>query len=378
MADQWPSLAILIVTYNAKIYLPDLFNSLEKTDYPHDKLHLVVVDNASTDETQKLLKSNFHSSLWNLNPIKLIFQPENTGFAKGNNIAAQYAQQFKPKYLVLLNQDTKVSPQWLKELVAVAEQDQKIGVAQSLLLLWNSQHEVLVNSLGNEIHFLGFGFCKGYKMNIANCKLQIANSHEIPYASGAAMLIRNKLLYPPLNPPLYKGGGGGVDLFQENFFMYHEDLDFCLRARLKGWKIVLAQKSIVYHKYEFSKSIKKYYFMERNRLITILQNYKLATLILISPFLFFMELGLLFQALKNGWWKEKLKVYNYFFKINNINDIINKRRDIQLHRTAKDKEVMRYFTGRITHQEISSPLLTYLANPFFGAVWFILRRIIWW
>ncbi len=308
------------------------------------------------------------------------------------------AQQFNPDYLVLLNQDTAVDSQWLKELVKAGEGDPKIGIAQSLLLLHpspqssptrsaavylpqeksggqapalqdgknDSENMILINSLGNAIHFLGFGYCLGYRKPATSYILHPASSSpDIPCASGAAMLVRNALYQK-------------IGLFDDSFFMYHEDLDLCWRARLYGWRIVLAPKSRVYHKYEFSRSIKKYYFMERNRFITIFKNYHLITLIILSPFLLLMELGLLFQAFRMGWWREKLRVYGYFFNKKKWRDILKKRREIQGTRVISDCEAVRLFTGRIWYQEIHSPLLACVANPFFGSMWWMLKKIIWW
>jgi hypothetical protein len=371
-----PRVAILIVAYNAKAYLSDLFQSLLQTNYPKESLALFIVDNASTDGTIEYIDSlrvepsrstkGFSSEGSTLiteifSQITVIKNRENLGFAKGNNIAAEAAEYFRPDYLALLNQDTIVDPNWIQELVETAERDSKIGVVQSRLMLWPDTNRI--NSIGNEIHFLGFGFCRGYRDKLPTPNSELRT--EIPYASGAAMLVRNDL---------YKQ----IGLFDPDYFMYHEDMDFCWRARLMGFKIVLAPASVVFHKYSFSKSIKKYYFMERNRFLTIFKNYRLATLLLLAPWLTIMEVGLFFQSLATGWWREKLRVYGFFFKSSTWRMIRQKRKESQLLRKQKDRDIVRLFTGRIEYQEISSPLLRYIANPFFSFVWAITRRIIWW
>ena len=354
--NELPHVAVMIITYNAQQYLGDLFVSLAKTDYPQDKLHVVVLDNASGDGTAQTIRASYPK-------VHVITSLENTGFAKGNNIAAAFAQAWNPKYLVLLNHDTEVGPLWLVNLVRTADSDSTIGIAQSLLLLHPQKN--LINSLGNEIHFLGFGYSRGYREPYRAIEPPSYQATEIPYASGAAMLLRNEV---------YKK----IGLFDERFFMYHEDLDLGWRARLWGYRIVLAPSSVVYHKYLFSKSITKYYWMERNRFITLLQNYHILTMVLVAPFLLCMELGLLFQSLRKGWWREKLRVYQYFLKLENWHAILSARKEIQRNRVISDREATRLFTGRIWYQEIHSPLLTYIANPFFNTVWWILRKMIWW
>ena len=93
----YPRVAVLIVTHNAKSYLPDLIQSLKNTDYPPDRVFFIFLDNASQDKTPEIIRQEFPQA-------HLVALPENTGFAKGNNLAAQYAQEFYPDYLVLLNQ----------------------------------------------------------------------------------------------------------------------------------------------------------------------------------------------------------------------------------------------------------------------------------
>ena len=85
--------------------------------------------------------------------------------------------------------------------------------------------------------------------------------------------------------------------------MYHEDLDLGWRMKLLGYNNIVAKTSVVYHSYEFSRSIKKYYYMERNRFIVMFQNYKLGTILLILPVLVIMEMGLLLFSLSNGFFK---------------------------------------------------------------------------
>ena len=95
--------------------------------------------------------------------------------------------------------------------------------------------------------------------------------------------------------------------FNEDLFIYHEDLDLGWRLWLQAFRCLLAPQSVVYHKYDFSRSISKYYYMERNRYIVSLQNYKVATLIILLPAWLAMELGLLAFSLFSGFWKDKLK-----------------------------------------------------------------------
>ena len=142
-----------------------------------------------------------------------------------------------------------------------------------------------VNNLGNAMHYLGFGFVKHYQEDAD--KWLNRDPSEVGYASGAAMLIKKEVL-------------DKIGMFDEKFFMYHEDLDLCWRARLAGYKIILAPKSIVYHFYEFNRNKKMLYWTERNRWVCLLQNYSISTLIKLFPMLFIVELMMIVYSLIGG------------------------------------------------------------------------------
>ena len=160
--------------------------------------------------------------------------------------------------------------------------------------------------------------------------------------------------------------------------MYNEDQDLGWRLWLHGYRNVLAPKSIAYHQYEFSRSIEKMYFMDRNRILVILQNYRLPTLILLWPVNKFHELATMILAIKGGWGKQKLAVWRYFFKRSTWSMIRQKRGQRQRSRTVKDREIIHRFTGKILFQDVMNPAVKYIANPVLGAYWWVVKRIIFW
>jgi hypothetical protein len=137
----------------------------------------------------------------------------------------------------------------------------------------------------------------------------------------------------------------------------------------------LAKDSVVYHKYEFGRSISKYYYMDRNRIITILKNYSLPTLILIFPAFLLMELGHIYFSLKNGWFFKKVFVWFYFFNPVHINRIIKNRKIIQKNRKIKDYKLIDKISGKISYQEIESSALK-TGNYFFEFYFIIIKFII--
>ncbi|MBU1164112.1 glycosyltransferase family 2 protein [Patescibacteria group bacterium] len=343
--------AIIILVYNGRQFLPDCLSSLTKITYPKDQYQIIVVDNASTDDSVNYIVKNYQN-------VKLIKNSENYGFAQGNNIGIQYAIDKGYDYIYLLNQDTVVDPNFLDQVVKLAENSPKTAIIQSKLLYYNDK--TIINSRGNVIHFLGFGWADGNLEEDNACDVK-----EINYASGACMLIKITILKE-------------IGLLDKDLFCYHEDLELCWRAKIFGYKIMLAAKSVVFHKYEFSRSITKYYYMERNRYMVMLQYYKWPTLFLIGPAMDIMEIGLFLFSIKSGWWKEKIKVYKYLLNGKNLEKIFLKRRKIQSMRRVGDREMVRHFAGKIEHQEIKNPIIDYLVNPFFNFYWQIIKRIIWW
>ena len=374
-------IAIIIVTCNASEYLGELFSSLEKNEYPREDFEIVVIDNASTDDTLTRIK-NHESRIMNL---RLITSTKNTGFAEGNNIGLRYALERNFDYAYLLNQDTVVDPNFLWEAVTMGESDEKIGVVQSLLMLWPQKD--LVNSWGNEIHYLGFAYSGGYKEKITDYLstprlgsedpsgsettssrprggLRITDK-EIAYASGAACLVKLSALKE-------------IGLFNKDFFMYHEDVDLGWRLWLAGYRVVLAPKSIVYHKYEFQRSIKKYYFMERNRYMVLVQNYSFLTLLVILPALCLLDIAMLFYSVFGGFWREEVRAFTYFCSINNWKKIIATRKIVQGTRKVSDKDILKHFTGVIAFQDVQNPLVKYIFNPIFQAYFFLVKIVVRW
>lgn len=370
--------AVIILNWNGMKYLPDCLGTLVKQDYPKEDREFILVDNASADESVKYCEENFPQ-------ITVIRNDKNYGFDKGNNIGIKYALEKGHDYIILLNQDTAVASDWMRELVNAAQSDKNIGGAQSLMMYFNNaklrecesgltrntppappceRGGMKVNSWGNQLHFLGFGFCGG---NMENLSADFNyNTREIDYASCASVIFRADIL---------REIGGGFD---EEYFLYHEDTDLNFRVKMAGYRVVIAPHSVMYHKYEFSRSIKKYYYMERNRYRILLTYLKWPTLILISPAFLAMECGMWLFAFKGGWAKEKLRAYGYILNPRNLADIFKKRSYIQRIRKLDDREFTKNFVGEIMYQEIDNPLLRYIANPMFKVYWNAVKAIIFW
>jgi GT2 family glycosyltransferase len=241
--------------------------------------------------------------------------------------------------------------------VKSAESNVAIGAVQARLMLWPQKDKV--NSLGNVTHFLGFGYCDGYGEKWSKHSLPVIRN--IGFPSGAAALYKKEVLER-------------IGLFDEEFWIYNEDHDLGWRIWLAGWRCVLEPQAVVYHKYEFFGNSRKYYWLERNRILTIIKNYELATLLLISPVFVFMELGLLLFALQKGWFRDKLNVYKYFLSRKNWQYIVRVRRNSQALRRVKDRDFIGTFSGRIWYDEVGDRKLR-LVNQILNIYWRVIKWI---
>ena len=347
--------ATIIVNFNGQEYLPDLLGSIFSNWPVKVEQAVIVVDNASADNSLTWLKENYSQ-------VIILAQPENYGFAKGNNLGINWAMSHGCDYVFLLNSDTLAGAGCLDKLFDAMQTDETIAAIQPKILLWPLAD--LINSLGNVIHYLGFGYTFAHKTP-QELYSAFNSLQEINYCSGAACLIKVQAL-------------AKTGLFNEEFFMYHEDLDLGWRFLLMGYKNFIETSAIVYHKYEFSRSIQKYYFMEKNRWLAILQNYSFLTLLLILPALLMMELGLLALSFSGGWSKEKFRVYFYFLQLKHWRRLRQTRRKIQQQRLVNDSAFVKKFSGVIDHQDSPARGVDKIANIFFNAYWRAVKLLIIW
>ncbi len=263
-------------------------------------------------------------------------------------------------YIALLNQDIRVSEDWLAPLIKALEAQPKLGAVQPKIMYWPEQDKI--NSLGNILHYLGFGFTSYNGLKESTIKKY---PDYINYASGAAVVYRSSVLRK-------------TGLFDEAYFMYHEDTDLSLRIKFLNYQIKLIPQAKVFHEYEFSRSIKKFYFIERNRLMLLLKFYKLPTLLLILPALIFLEIGLISQSVLNKFFIQRLKAYGYFINPINLYKIIQKRRQIQQERQINDLTFIKELTGKIKFQAIDNIFLKFIFNPILNNYKKLIEKIIFW
>jgi len=344
---------IIVTSHASKDDVIECLKSIKSISYPKEYLKIFLVDNMSKDDTVAVVEQKFTH-------VSVIQNKKNLGFAKGNNIGMARALKEGASYIVLLNNDTVVDKDWLKELVTVAESESRIGAVQSRVMLYGDKDRI--NTDGNRLHFLGFGYCGNYKKK----NIKDIGPHEVAYGSGASLLIKREVI-------------DKIGDLEEKLFMYHEDLEYGWRMQMAGYKTYAAPRSVVWHKYLFDKpSSQKFYYMERNRFIVMFENYKLLTLLLLTPACILMEIGIHIYALINRWLSAKIRADIYFLNPKNILDILKTRKRKQDLRKIGDREVVKHFTGIVQFEDLKNPLLLYIANPIINVYWLLIKKIILW
>jgi len=349
---------IVLVNYKeyANKYLSACRDTLRKQTYTNYVVY--IVDNASSSESLEYLTSAYSEA---------IILPRTDGnYCAANNLGMKQAIIDGCDYLIAANMDTEFEPDWLKELVLALDNNQSAGLAQSLILLYPKDEaerlDPKINTSGNLLHFLFFGFTSNYNLKKSNLNLE--NYSEIKgYASGCSFIIRREVFEE-------------ISGYNEDYYMYHDDLDISLKARLAGYKIILATNSILWHKYEFERSVRMLYYMERNRAISFLAFYPLGILIILAPVFLAMSLGMLFFAILGSWFTTKLKVTAYFFKPSSWRLIAKIRQHYKELKKESLSKITNTFVGKIEFQEIDNPILKYLVNPVFSAYWNLVKKII--
>lgn len=212
-------ISIIIPNYNGQKYLGDCIDSLHRLNFPRDNYEIIVVDNASSDNSCEFIFSTYPD-------VVLIRAGKNLGFASGCNLGIKHSSG---EYIVLLNNDTAVDPDWLNELVAVADRDEDAAIVGSKLLFKHNPH-VIQNAMSYLSNSGDGGDVGSYQPDEG----QYDTTREVMAVCGASMLIKRTLIEE-------------IGALDEDFFAYYEDLDLCYRTRLYGKKIVFAAKSVVYH-----------------------------------------------------------------------------------------------------------------------------------
>jgi len=275
-----PKVFILILHYGEQSDTLECLHSLEKLDYPN--FEVLAIDN---DPNHRLGDLRFDYK------ITKLANEKNLGFSGGNNTGIKYAMEHGADYILLLNNDTLIEPEFLKVLVEAGEKDEKVGILGPMIYKLNT----------NEPHFAG---------GKINC-LYTGAKHvpgAVDFITGACLLIKRKVIEK-------------IGLMPEEYFLYFEDAEWCLKARRAGFSCKVVQNARINHKVskntqEFSFSYIYYHY--RNGLLLARRNAPFFVRILAYKVSFLVYLKqiikLALMPSKKEWAKAAMKGIEDFYK----------------------------------------------------------------
>lgn len=315
MVKKTPKVSVIVLNWNAIKYTMRCIKSLKRQSYRD--FEIIVVDNGSTE-------GNSVETLKNTKSIKLVLNSRNLGFAQGNNVGVKASSA--SKYIVFLNNDAFVPRDWLKEFVAAMEKHPELGEAMSKI--YNRYY-------GKEYHFEYYGTTTHLSF-VTFYEFPVSEKNYVPTfsASGGAMIYRKNLVDLPFDP---------------DYFIYHEDGYLGWLLRLKGYKVGVVPKAVVYHEGEATiKSAKGVssrfvYLGERNRIMNLFIFYNPLTLLKLLPLLFLTTLFMNLYEFK----KTPMRLKSYLWLLTHPFLILSKRFKIQKYRRVPDSRITPYMSSKL-------------------------------
>ena len=216
--------AVVILNWNGKKMLERFLPSV--TAHTQGDAEVIIADNGSTDDSLDFVRAQYPG-------LRIIELDKNYGFAGGYNRALQ---QVKADYYVLLNDDVEVTPGWIEPVVAQMQQHPDTAICQPKLLMYDQRDTFeYAGGAGGFLDKYGYPFCRGRMFtSLEQDNGQYNTPGEIFWASGAAMFVRADVWHQL----------GGLD---DDFFAHMEEIDFCWRTHLAGYRVRYCPQSTVYH-----------------------------------------------------------------------------------------------------------------------------------
>ena len=327
-----PFVSIIILNYNAGNLLLNCVDSVFKSTYPN--FEVIIVDNLSTDNSHIRCKEKFKK-------IQLIENEKNLGYCEGNNVGIKSA---KGEFILILNPDTIVDPDWLNELFRAY---QKHGEALYQPKHLSLKEKSTIMSTGNMMNVFGFGYAREKGQKDVN---QHNTIEQIGYASGTCLFIPSSIFK-------------NVGLLDPFIFLYHDDLDFGWRAAQLGIKSYYVPSSVIYHaeSYLLRWNAKKFFWLERNRKYCLLTHYSKETYAKMRSSLFLVDLCVWIFYLSKGFLAAKIKAELDIYR--NKDAIKIRYNQLEKIKIVSDKELIKKFPDEIfVPKNVSEPIFNQLFN----------------
>lgn len=242
--------AILLVFYNSESHLKSLFESIEKQSFKDFRIYAIENSNQQTS-VQELLKV-FPDSV-------VLPTGGNIGFAKANNLLAEKALADGYENLFILNPDMELTDNTIEVLVNTLDTEPDAAACSSVLLWGNEKSEM------NEIQLFGQKF--NYRTQTKTFlftgqrldETKLPEKMHVDFVNGGSLLIRSEIVKQ-------------TGLFNENYFMYNDEIDLAFRIKKLNKKVVVTSNTKIYHHHDWAETNKSgyylmYYYMMRNRVL---------------------------------------------------------------------------------------------------------------
>lgn len=288
---------------------------------------VVVVDNASADGTAELVRREFPRA-------RVVAIGRNLGYGEACNLGVRLAGG---EYVAIVNQDVVARPGWAERLVEALAADPGAALATPKILVRGAPDRI--NACGNAPHYTGITPCRGYNRPAQ----EYGEREEVGAVSGAAFVARRAV---------FEALGG----FDPSFFMYLEDTDLSLRARLAGYRCLYVPGAVVEHEFSPSFAAEKIYWLERNRPAMLLKLYRWPTLVALAPALLLAELAVWGYCLLRGrsWVGAKLRAYAWV--AGHLGAILAARWRTQRWRRVPDRALLACCTAELELEELRHPV----------------------
>jgi GT2 family glycosyltransferase len=314
-----PLFSVIVINYNGKSLLARFLPSIANLDY--ENLEVIIVDNASTDNSVRFLKKNYPN-------FKVIESPQNFGTAEGSNLGLPNA---KGDYILWLSNDMELDASLLRYMVETAESSPEIGICTCKMRRITGQGEKLniIDSVGADADIFGFPSARG--INEPD-KGQLDETSDVFFSFGGAMLIKREVIKK-------------IGVYDSTFFTLADDIDLCWRAHLAGYRVIAQPKALLYHRVSatlgttFGRS-KKRYLSEKNTFRMLLKNYSTSTLAKTIP----LYLGILMAEIILFTSLRKFRIVNAYIQavlwnIRNFKDTWTQHVKVQQMRVISDKGI---------------------------------------
>ena len=300
MSNKWPKVAIIVLNYNGWKDTIECLESLQRITYPN--FQIIVVDNGSTDDSLERIREKFTY-------LTLIETGRNLGYAGGNNIGIKKALENGAKYILIVNNDTKIiNPEFVTQMVDVMESDSTIGILGPKVLNFKGQIQdtiLYIPTLSNCLRE-SFGLRFKVKKSRNYCVPQ-----SVDAVSGVCWFIRSDII-------------NTVGLLDEDYFMYAEEQDYCYRVKKAGWKIMYYPVESVLHKKgsgdetDKKRMYRQYIFARRNLVLFLRKHFGFWKALVLAVLFSISNISKVILSKLTG---RGAKFYNFSFLQNLLSEI---------------------------------------------------------